>query len=75
MDLWTPEDSQLPPYPGPTAVDFTQARRLSDGESTTTAREHPLYQVGPKEDGLYYCPFAGSEDCSHKPEKLKCNYE
>lgn len=49
-------------------------RRSSEGEATT-AREHPLYQVGPSDDGLYHCPFAGKEDCSHKAEKLKCNYE
>lgn len=75
MDLWTQGDTQPQTYPGPAVVDLTQTRRSSDVEATTTAREHPLYQVGPKEDGLYHCPFAGSEDCSHKPEKLKCNYE
>lgn len=75
MDLWTQEDSQNQAHNSPAFVDLTQTRRSSDVETTTTAREHPLYQVGPKEDGLYHCPFAGSEDCSHKPEKLKCNYE
>ncbi|KAL9013742.1 MAG: hypothetical protein Q9173_001586 [Seirophora scorigena] len=75
MDLWPHGDTQPPTYPGPAVVDLTQTRRSSEVEATTTAREHPLYQVGPKEDGLYHCPFAGSEDCSHKPEKLKCNYE
>ncbi|MCJ1469941.1 hypothetical protein MMC07_008585 [Pseudocyphellaria aurata] len=49
-------------------------QRSSEGE-TTTAREHPLYHVGPRDDGLYHCPFAGDEDCTNKPEKLKCNYE
>ncbi|KAL8919979.1 MAG: hypothetical protein Q9208_006547 [Pyrenodesmia sp. 3 TL-2023] len=75
MDLWTQEDSQNQAHNSPAFVDLTHTRRSSDVETTTTAREHPLYQVGPKEDGLYHCPFAGSEDCSHKPEKLKCNYE
>ncbi|KAI4192119.1 MAG: hypothetical protein LQ346_004465 [Caloplaca aetnensis] len=75
MDLWTQEDSQNQAHNSPAFVDLTHTRRSSDVETTTTAREHPLYQVGPKEDGLYHCPFSGSEDCSHKPEKLKCNYE
>ncbi|KAL8942884.1 MAG: hypothetical protein Q9216_001427 [Gyalolechia sp. 2 TL-2023] len=70
MDFWTQEDPypQSCVVPAPTNVPTT--RRSSDVETTTTAREHPLYQAGPKEDGLYHCPFAGSEDCSHKPEKL-----
>lgn len=48
-------------------------RRPIEGEMAP--REHKLYHVGPGENGLYYCPFAGSDDCTHKPEKLKCNYE
>jgi len=41
-----------------------------------TARDHPLYQnVTPKADGLYHCPFEGQDNCQHRPEKLKCNYE
>lgn len=56
------------------ASTFSNQRRSSEGE-TTTAREHPLYHVGPRDDGLYHCPYAGDEDCTHKPEKLKCNYE
>ncbi|KAL8815718.1 MAG: hypothetical protein Q9223_005171 [Gallowayella weberi] len=75
MDLWTQGECHPPMYPGPSYVDLTLPRRSSDFETTTTAREHPLYQVGPKDDGLYHCPFAGAEDCSHKPEKLKCNYD
>jgi hypothetical protein len=53
---------------------FTARRRPSEGE-TTTAREHHYYQAGPGADGMYHCPFAEPEDCTHKPEKLKCNYE
>ena len=41
-----------------------------------TARDHPYYQnVSVQADGLYHCPWEGQEGCSHKPEKLKCNYE
>ncbi|KAL8896288.1 MAG: hypothetical protein Q9192_003170 [Flavoplaca navasiana] len=75
MDFWSHEECHPPLYPGPSFVDLSLPRRSSEVETTTTAREHPLYQVGPKEDGLYHCPFAGAEDCSHKPEKLKCNYD
>lgn len=45
-------------------------------EIDTTARDHPLYQnVSPGPDGLYHCPWEGQASCTHKPEKLKCNYE
>ena len=49
------------------------SRRSSEGEPTVTARKHRLYKAEPKEDGLYHCPF--EENCKHKAEKLKCNYE
>lgn len=47
-------------------------------EFDNTAREHPLYHnVTPKADGLYHCPFEDDPkaNCTHKPEKLKCNYD
>jgi hypothetical protein len=50
----------------------------SSVELDNTAREHPLYHnVTPKADGLYHCPFEDDPkaNCTHKPEKLKCNYE
>lgn len=56
-----------------TATTVPNQRRPIEGE--IAPREHKLYHVGPGENGLYYCPFAGSDDCTHKPEKLKCNYE
>jgi hypothetical protein len=41
-----------------------------------TARDHPLYQKAIADaEGLYHCPWEGQSNCSHKPEKLKCNYE
>ena len=55
------------PYPIP-------SRRTSDVESTAKARRDPLYQAVPGPDKLFHCPFK-SKGCSHKPEKLKCNYE
>lgn len=49
------------------------SRRQSEGES---ARDHPLYKSAAcAPDGLYHCPWEGDENCNHKPEKLKCNYE
>lgn len=66
------------------------ARREPDGQTyqgTTTGttslpgdeegrhRTHPLYNEGPKADGLYHCPYEDKPDCQHKPTKLKCNYE
>jgi hypothetical protein len=45
-------------------------------EIDNTARDHSLYQnVTPEADGLYHCPWEGQDNCQHKPEKLKCNYE
>jgi hypothetical protein len=44
----------------------------------TDARNHPLYKdVKPQADGFYHCPFENdaNEECTHKPEKLKCNYD
>ncbi|PSK36022.1 hypothetical protein B9Z65_5837 [Elsinoe australis] len=35
-------------------------------------RTHQYYSAKPREDGYYYCPY---KDCSHKPTKLKCNYD
>ncbi|MCJ1289166.1 hypothetical protein MMC34_000698 [Xylographa carneopallida] len=32
-----------------------------------------LYTLGPKNDGLYHCPFV--PNCNHKPVKLKHHYE
>jgi hypothetical protein len=49
-------------------------RSSNDGEST--ARDHPLYKNAlPQADGLFHCPWEGRDNCNHKPEKLKCNYE
>ena len=50
------------------------SRHMSSGEPLN-AREHQYYSIGPKDDGLYHCPFGNDGDCQHKPEKLKCNYE
>jgi hypothetical protein len=49
-------------------------RGRTDGE--TPARDHHLYKnAAPGTDGLFHCPWEGTKECHHKPEKLKCNYE
>ena len=35
----------------------------------------PRYRLSPREDNLYHCPFETSENCKHKPDKLKCIYQ
>lgn len=48
-------------------------RPRSEGE---TARDHALYKnAAPQADGLFHCPWEGTTECHHRPEKLKCNYE
>ncbi|KAM0459307.1 hypothetical protein ACHAPV_005489 [Trichoderma viride] len=52
---------------------YTARRQGNEGES---ARDHALYKnVAPKGDGLFHCPWEGQQNCNHKPEKLKCNYD
>ncbi|KAG5982524.1 hypothetical protein E4U55_001774 [Claviceps digitariae] len=53
---------------------FASRRHGSDGESS--ARDHELYKnATPGPDGLFHCPWEGQASCSHKAEKLKCNYD
>lgn len=74
MDMWSRYDVVSPvhtvsnPYNG-----YEGSRRSSEGEPKVP-RDHPYYKATPK-DGFYHCPFAATENCTHKPEKLKCNYE
>ncbi len=52
---------------------FSSRRSSGEGES---ARDHYLYKNAyPQADNLFHCPWEGQASCSHKPEKLKCNYE
>lgn len=52
---------------------FSTRRSSNEGES---ARDHPLYKdAKPGPDGLFHCPWEGQANCTHKAEKLKCNYE
>jgi hypothetical protein len=60
------EEYSLPPS-------LCNRRHSNEGES---ARDHPLYRTATTQaDGLYHCPWEGESNCTHKPEKLKCNYE
>ena len=53
---------------------FPQRRMSGEGDNPT-ARHHELYSIGVQDDGLYHCPFEAKDGCTHKAEKLKCNYE
>lgn len=62
----------------PTAVgeDQIQTNEWTEFANEGEARDHHLYKNAyPKEDGLYHCPWEGQPCCTHRPEKLKCNYE
>ena len=75
MDMWTGYEATGTSYGLPvTYTGFDGSRRSSEGEAKT-ARDHPYYKASAKEDGLYHCPYAVTDNCTHKPEKLKCNYE
>jgi hypothetical protein len=50
-------------------------QKAFEEEQTRVARDHPLYNTSPDENGLYKCPYTGKPQCNHKPTKLKCNYE
>ena len=74
MDMWTGYNTTGQAYGLPLALGGVDgSRRSSEGE-VKTARDHAFYKAQPK-DGLYYCPYATTENCTHRPEKLKCNYE
>ena len=72
--------SRRPKVPGSSYISDESFKLVgrSSLDIDNTAREHPLYHnVTPKADGLYHCPFEDDPkaNCTHKPEKLKCNYE
>lgn len=57
------------------ASPISMTGRSEDGDAKQP-RSHPLYTTAaPQSDGYYHCAFAGREDCTHKPTKLKCNYD
>ncbi|KAK8209281.1 hypothetical protein IWZ01DRAFT_505245 [Phyllosticta capitalensis] len=49
--------------------------RASEEAEVKLARTHPLYQAAPQGDDMYHCPYEGQANCTHKPTKLKCNYD
>ena len=72
---WPTCDSIVCPPVMSTYGDTRIPRRMSNESEHIPARHNELYQIGPREDGLYHCPFEKKDGCTHKPEKLKCNYE
>ncbi len=74
LDMWSGFDVAGPTYGASTTyTGYEGSRRSSEGESKVP-RDHAFYKATPK-DGLYHCPYAVTDRCTHKPEKLKCNYE
>ena len=72
---WPNCDSMVCPSVMSTYGDARIPRRMSDDSEHIPARHNELYQIGPMKDGLYHCPFETKDGCTHRPEKLKCNYE
>lgn len=73
MDTFSPQDFQAYGLPQHPVMDGS--RRNSESEHRN-ARDHAYYRLEAQKDGLYHCPLAATEErCTHKPEKLKCNYE
>ena len=60
------------------ASNATTVRQSSEerGEAEARqARSHYHYSADPHTDNLYHCPYESTENCPHKPTKLKCVYE
>ena len=76
--FWQPVPENVPGMTNPPQMEVPLYGTYTgqNASPNATAREHPLYQAGPNPlDNLYHCPFAFSDGCRHKPDKLKCNYE
>lgn len=63
-----------------TGLSFIEGARspISTIEPGDGSKNHPLYHnLSPHAVGLYHCPFKDDPkaNCTHKPEKLRCNYE
>lgn len=39
------------------------------------ARNHPLYDATPKEDGKFHCPMKDKAGCNHEPTGQRCIYK
>jgi hypothetical protein len=72
---WTAAEGGPFPVMIEAPVDMFKKRRPSAEGDNGSARSDELYSRGPAADGYYHCPFEGQEGCTHKREKLKCNYE
>lgn len=69
-------DTGLSMMEGSSPSDSSQIDSIEAEKLHNTYRSDPLYKsavVGA--DGLYHCPFESDAQCTHKPDKLKCNYE
>ncbi|KAI9799730.1 MAG: hypothetical protein M1833_003849 [Piccolia ochrophora] len=69
QELDVDETLGLSPLSGPAHL------QMGEEMGPGSARTHHLYQASPEADGLYHCPYEGTEGCDHKASKLKCNYD
>lgn len=69
--LATPEQEDSSRKPAVPSTGHSMSSETDEGRY----RSHPLYNEGPRADGLYHCPFKSDPSCQHKATKLKCNYE
>ncbi|KAL1297381.1 hypothetical protein AAFC00_004920 [Neodothiora populina] len=61
---------------GPFVPSSPVSSRARSEDSEGKPRSHKYYTTAkPLADGHYHCPYATKEKCSHKPTKLKCNYD
>ncbi|GAM87856.1 hypothetical protein ANO11243_058840 [Dothideomycetidae sp. 11243] len=79
---WQPIEPRPSHHRRPSVSSVASASQSSAGKSSRSrpaehsgVREHPYYQACAHTDGLYYCPYTTTENCNHKPTKLKCNYD
>ncbi|TQV99881.1 C2H2 finger domain-containing protein [Cordyceps javanica] len=62
------------PFGGDMNISANYQQR-SSVESDSPREDHRYKNAVRGSDGLFHCPWEGQPGCSHKPEKLKCNYD
>ncbi|ATY64489.1 C2H2 finger domain-containing [Cordyceps militaris] len=64
----------MAPFGGDMNISGNYQQR-SSVESDSPREDHRYKNAVRGTDGLFHCPWEGQAGCSHKPEKLKCNYD
>ena len=58
------------------SVQSPASSRAQSEDDEGKPRSHRYYTTArPHQDGNYHCPYVNQGNCTHKPTKLKCNYE